>query len=211
LIALLVLVSASVLPAWSREGQASNILYWGKQPDEQKIQQLKKVGVKSLICLRTNSIPKTRQFAEGLGMKFFHVKTGVMLKPTRVEMEKFMSIVSKPENQPVYIFCVGGRDRTAFYIGLYRMAFEGWNIDQARKELRAHRLRRKWPIFWLYDNALEDNSAWIRQYMASHHNKKIPTQPTIGEAPCPCHDIKFVDTTAGAPKVSATKREQTIH
>jgi protein tyrosine phosphatase (PTP) superfamily phosphohydrolase (DUF442 family) len=188
----LILLSNSMHPAFSREGQASPILYWGKAPNEAKIRQLKSVGVKSLICVRTNPMKKTSAFAESLGMKWFNVKTGVMLKPSKKEMAKFISIVGNRANQPVYVFCVGGRDRTTFYLALYRMAFEGWNIDQARAELRAHHLRRKWPIFWLYDDVLEDNSEWIKEFVAQHHYRTVETQ-AVSSRDCPCADIKFVD------------------
>lgn len=195
----------TVLPCLSREGQASPILYWGKNPDEAKMSQLSSLGVKSLICLRTNPRHKDEAFAKSLGMKWFHVKTGVMKKPSRVEMEKFISIVGKPENQPVYIFCVGGRDRTSFYLELYRMAFEGWNIDQVRAELRCHQLRRKWPVFWLYDDVLDANSKWIKDYVASNHLKTIKTQ-AISSRVCPCANIKSVDENGEHSQVTAASR-----
>lgn len=206
------MVSLTVLPTQSREGQASPILYWGKNPDEAKMRQLKALGVKSLICLRTNPRHKDEEFAESIGLNWFHVKTGVMKKPSRVEMEKFMSIVGKPENQPVYIFCVGGRDRTSFYLELYRMAFEGWDIKQVRAELKCHELRRKWPVFWLYDDVLDDNSEWIKDYVALHHLKTIKTQ-AVSSRICPCSNIKVVDesgdrahvTTASSPANGSDK------
>lgn len=205
LIVLILVIPLTVLPSLSREGQASPILFWGHQPDQDKMRQLKAVGVKSLICLRTNPRHKDEKFAEGIGMKWFHVKTGVIKKPSRAEMEKFMAIVGKPENQPVYIFCVGGRDRTSFYLELYRMAFEGWNIEQVRDELRCHELRRKWPTFWFYDDVLDENSDWIKDYVAQHHLKTIKTQ-AISSRSCPCANIKEIDADSGErTQVTATR------
>ncbi len=205
LLSLILVIPLTVLPSLSREGQASRILFWGHQPDRDKMSQLKAVGVKSLVCLRTNPRHKDEKFAESIGMKWFHVKTGVIKKPTRVEMEKFLSIVGNPENQPVYIFCVGGRDRTSFYLELYRMAFEGWNIDQVRDELKCHELRRKWPTFWFYDDVLENNREWIKDYVAHHHLKTIKTQ-AISSRSCPCANIKAVGADSGErTQVTATR------
>jgi len=205
LVSLILVIPLTVLPSLSREGQASRILFWGHQPDQDKIRQLKAVGVKSLICLRTNPRHEDQRFAESIGMKWFHVKTGVIKKPSRAEMERFLSIVGKPENQPVYIFCVGGRDRTSFYLELYRMAFEGWNIEQVREELKCHELRRKWPTFWFYDNVLDDNRKWIKDYVVQHHLKTVKTQ-AISSRSCPCANIKEVDADSGErTQVTATR------
>lgn len=187
---ILLVVPCAAMPVSAREGKASEILYWGQKPDENKIRQLKTLGIKSLICARTNPMLKEKALAESLGMKWYHVKTGVMHRPKKAEMAKFLSIIGDRKNQPAYVFCVGGRDRTSFYIGLYRVAFEGWSTKQVRVELREHKLRRKWPVFWFYDDVLDDNRAWIKNFVAQHKFQHVATQSNTSR-PCPCSDINY--------------------
>jgi len=45
-------------------------------------------------------------------------------------------MVNDPENQLVYVDCVGGRHRTGVMTAVYRMTRDGWTADQAFKEIR---------------------------------------------------------------------------
>lgn len=181
---LIVVIISSVIFSGCRGGKASSILYWGKLPKEKQLDHLKRIGVKSLISVRTNPTNSLRAAAEKRGLRFFHVKTGVVLPPGHSEIEQFVRILNDPDNRPAYLFCVGGRDRTAFYVSLYRMTFEGWNATQASSELKAHKLRRGWPTFWLYDDTLEKEETFIHQLVEELNCSQIETQ--ISDGPCPC-------------------------
>jgi hypothetical protein len=86
------------------------------------------------------------------------------------------------------------------------MAFEGWNINQVREELKCHELRRKWPTFWFYDDVLDENSSWIKDYAALHNLKTIKTQAITSRA-CPCATIKVV----GGENPEQPKQVTTAH
>jgi protein tyrosine/serine phosphatase len=45
---------------------------------------------------------------------------------------------------PLLIHCEGGADRTGVMVALYRMAFQGWTLDQAKQEMTR---RRHFSIF----------------------------------------------------------------
>lgn len=49
-------------------------------------------------------------------------------RPTRAVIEQFLRIVDDPENQPVYVHCVGGRHRTGVMTAVYRMTTDSPTI-----------------------------------------------------------------------------------
>jgi protein tyrosine/serine phosphatase len=48
---------------------------------------------------------------------------------------EFLRIVSKPENQPVFVHCLHGADRTGTMCAIYRMAVDGWTVEAAIQEM----------------------------------------------------------------------------
>src|SRR5262249_51153776 len=56
--------------------------------------------------------------------------------PTKNNISEFLSIVENPANQPVFIHCMQGRDRTGAMVGIYRIHAQGWNADQAYDEMK---------------------------------------------------------------------------
>ncbi len=177
-------MSGSMILSGCRLGKASAILYWGDEPTAEKMVYLKQLNIKCLINVRTNKCREQRELALQNGMRFYHVKSGVMIPPTKKEIDKFVQILANPANQPAYLFCNGGRDRSVFYIGLYRMAFEKWTAAQAKAEMKTHYIRRGWPIFWKYDDVLRENAEYIHQVSAKYHCKTIVTRNPDGYCPC---------------------------
>jgi protein tyrosine/serine phosphatase len=59
--------------------------------------------------------------------------------PTAAQLEEFLSIVTNPANQPVYVHCVGGRHRTGVMTAVYRMTQDGWTALQAFKEMKQYK------------------------------------------------------------------------
>ena len=52
-------------------------------------------------------------------------------------MFKFLDAVLDPANQPVFIHCAHGCDRTGVMAAVYRMEVEGWAPGEALEEMRA--------------------------------------------------------------------------
>jgi protein tyrosine phosphatase (PTP) superfamily phosphohydrolase (DUF442 family) len=144
--------------------QASPVLYWGEVPRAKELPKLKSLGIKSIVNLRTNSLPKKSEIAHQLGLKVFHIKTGVFLTPEAPEIKQFLEILCNPDNQPVFVCCTLGTDRTGYYLAVYRMAVEGWTIEQAYAEMNQHGLKHWWPTFTQYDDSLRSNEAFIRSF-----------------------------------------------
>lgn len=200
---ILVLPMVALLCGCHQRGRASAILLWGDAPSYKEMQRLKAWGVKSIINLRTNPLEDQQKWAGEMGIKVYRVKTGVMVEPGPKEINRFIRLIGDPENQPAYICCTGGRDRTAFYVALYRMAIEGWTAEQAKGELRAHKLRRIWPIFWQYDDILKERESQIHQQASA---LGYPKQPVVYNGPCPCTELGMVPS-AMATRVFEHKRD----
>jgi protein tyrosine phosphatase (PTP) superfamily phosphohydrolase (DUF442 family) len=154
-IAAMLLCLCLALPTWAKDyrGEDPPNFYWGPEPKRGELEELKAKGVKALINFRTNPRPEIGKAAQAMGFKYYHLRTGVFRKPSQAMVNRFLQLLENADNKPVYVFCKGGRDRTAFYVALYRMAYQGWSAKQAGQEVSS-KVRFYWPTFRGYDEAL---------------------------------------------------------
>jgi len=136
--------------------QVSPVLYRGPVPNKSRMDELKEMGIKTIINLRTNPQRGKEAYARKIGLNFIHVPTGVFLAPDRGKVHKYVEIVRNPQYQPVYVCCTLGTDRTALYVGLYRVLVEDWSGQEAWEEMEAHHIKKWWPPFANYENVLAD-------------------------------------------------------
>jgi tyrosine-protein phosphatase SIW14 len=130
-------------------------LYRGGQPTAKQFEELKAAGVKSILCLRWNSITlrQERNMASKLGFNLFCLPLSYWVLPTRAEIDRFFSIVDNPDNHPIFMHCLHGSDRTGMLTAMYRIARDNWTADQAYREMVAcgfHRLsvyHMKWAVY----------------------------------------------------------------
>jgi protein-tyrosine phosphatase len=125
------------------------------------VEKLKERGVKTIVNVRTNSMKRVEREARALGLNYFQIQSGVFKVPQEKEIKEFVAIVSKPENQPVYVCCTLGSDRTAYYVACYRMACLNWSDDKAITAMDEG-LKQWWPIFRKYDKFLRRHSDLMR-------------------------------------------------
>ncbi len=170
--------------------QASPTLYWGAVPNEENLDRLKDLGFKLVINLRTNSHKGRTEYAEKNGIKFYHIKTGVAKTPEEAELRKFLNLVADPKNQPAFISCNIGIDRTSYYLAAYRIGVEGWTVKQALLEARIHGLKQWWPTFREYEDSLRSNEALIRRIAQTYPK---PHTHYDENRPCPCKDLNKHD------------------
>jgi len=111
-------------------------IYRGGQPKKQGYNTLKSLGIKTVIILSAeNQIPRSeRQTLNALGINFFHIPMSKYKRPTDEQVLNFLDIVLDKNNQPVFIHCTNGRDRTGAMIALYKITACGWTIKNAYKE-----------------------------------------------------------------------------
>ncbi|MGI8495732.1 MAG: fused DSP-PTPase phosphatase/NAD kinase-like protein [Pyrinomonadaceae bacterium] len=126
-------------------------LYRGGQPKEAGIERLKKMGVKTIIDLRgaDDDSKKEEIWAKNAGIKFITVNLQNWLRPKTSDIEQIINYINQPENQPVFVHCRRGADRTGTVIAVYRIRQDGWTARQATDE--AKKFGFGWWQFWMKD------------------------------------------------------------
>jgi tyrosine-protein phosphatase SIW14 len=119
-------------------GKVSESYYRGAQPGEEEFEQLKRLGIKTIIDLREDKKAEEGDWVSRAGMQYFNIP----LKASRAADEEqtlyFMSLVNNPDNWPVYVHCKGGRHRTGALTAVYRITHDAWNADQAFQEMKRY-------------------------------------------------------------------------
>ncbi len=123
--------------AIQREGlsnlyKVSDRLYRGAQPEKRGFEELKKMGIKTIVNLRGSE--KDLKHITGKGFNYYHIPVNTLF-PKREEFEYFLEIVSKPENRPVFVHCKHGADRTGTAVALYRIKVQDWDVEKAVDEM----------------------------------------------------------------------------
>ena len=121
-------------------------LYRGGQPSFQDLRSLRDGGVKIDLSLDNEKrlISAEAEQAAALGLKFINIPLSPMHRPSDSEILRFLSVVENKDNEPVFVHCVHGRDRTGTMVALYRMHDEEWSADQAYAEMLKNGFR---PFF----------------------------------------------------------------
>ena len=121
-------------------GRVNERYYRGAQPSAQDFGDLAKLGVKTTIDLTNGDGDSNEErLAEAAGLKFFKIAMNTRVVPTIEQVTTFLKIVNDPENQPVYVHCVGGRHRTGVMTAIYRMTQENWTQDHAFQEMKSYK------------------------------------------------------------------------
>ena len=133
----------------------NDFLYRGERPDEHILRNLISLGVKAVMSLESGLISKEpeyvkkeRRLVEDLGIKFIHVPLHPIKCPSIVEIKRALSLIMQKENQPVFVHCERGNDRTGIIIAAYRIKMEGWDFENAFREMKSFGHRSKILFWW---------------------------------------------------------------
>jgi tyrosine-protein phosphatase SIW14 len=119
-------------------GKVSDHYYRGSQPGAAQFVELKRLGVKTILDLRSDRLAESSQWARDAGMQYLNIPLTTKRPATEEQTAYFLSIVNNRDNWPVYVHCKGGRHRTGEMTALYRITYEGWTADQAYEEMRKY-------------------------------------------------------------------------
>ena len=119
-------------------GKVNEHYYRGSQPFPEEFAQLKKLGIKTVIDLRKDSVPGEPELVRAAGMQYFNIPLKANRPATDEQTSYFLSLVNEPSNWPVYVHCKGGRHRTGALTGVYRITHDGWTADQAYSEMKQY-------------------------------------------------------------------------
>jgi len=104
----------------------------GAQPAPEGFAQLHRLGVKTVLNLRTFHSDRTLCAAAGLD----YVKVSVQAWETeRAEILDVLEVLTDSSQQPVFLHCQHGADRTGIMTALYRMVVQGWAREEAIAEM----------------------------------------------------------------------------
>src|SRR6267143_3957102 len=116
--------------------QVNPQLYRGAQPKAGGLQRLKALGVKTIVNLRGKDEHTGAESAEAqsLGLLYYNVSLPEFASPKDAEVQRVLDIINTAANQPVFVHCRHGEDRTGTIIACYRIAHDGWTLSQAKAE-----------------------------------------------------------------------------
>lgn len=109
----------------------------GSQPLRGGIGTLSRLGVKTIVDLRSNydHTDEIGEAAERAGLTYYWLPTSVWDPPTDEEANRFISLVCDKAKSPFFVFCADGLNRTGEMSALYRVAVDKWSVEQALKEV----------------------------------------------------------------------------
>lgn len=140
-------------------------LYRGAQPRRKGLVRLRQLGVKTVINLRgsNDDTRSEEEYARSLGFNYFNVPLDRIGRPADAKVQRVLEIVNAAENQPVFVHCNYGRDRTGLIIAIYRLANDGWTAQEAQREANHH------GMFW-WKFGLK---SYIRDYYARTRSRGL--------------------------------------
>lgn len=119
-------------------GQINDGYFRGAQPKGHDFNDLKALGVKTVIDLAKEGDAGEARIVEDLGMRFHRIPLTTTDIPTAQAVADFLAIVNDPSNLPVYVHCQGGRHRTGAMTAIYRLTHDNWTADQAYGEMKKY-------------------------------------------------------------------------
>ena len=102
--------------------KVSATLYRSAQPTAVGMQNLKKLGIKPVVNLRTFHSDQDELKGTGLASVRFHMKTW---HSEDEDALRFLQIATDPERTPVLVHCQHGADRTGELCATYRIVVQG--------------------------------------------------------------------------------------
>ncbi len=105
---------------------------------------ISKYGIKTVIDLRDTQNQKTNREEEKKaidkidGTRYVNITSPQV--PTKENLKLFYKVLDEPSNYPVLIHCYHGLGRTMLYVALYRIEYENYTNEDAR------RLTRPYPV-----------------------------------------------------------------
>jgi protein tyrosine/serine phosphatase len=136
--------------------KVSQDLYRSAQPTALGMRNLQKIGIKTVVSLR--SFHSDRDELAGVRVGYEHIYMKAW-HPEKEDVVKFLQIVNDPQRTPVLVHCQHGADRTGTMCAIYRIAVQGWSKEEAIEEMTSggygfHAVWRNLPP-WIRDLDVE--------------------------------------------------------
>ncbi|MBK7705218.1 MAG: tyrosine-protein phosphatase [Acidobacteria bacterium] len=141
--------------------EVNETLYRGGQPTAAGVKRLAELGVRTIISFRDTQSSVLREQAQAAahGINFINMRLSNWFSPTDDEIHRIIDVIRDPTNQPIFIHCKRGADRTGTVIAVYRMLADGWTDRAANREAKKHGIGW-WQI-------------WMRDYIRSYYRRNV--------------------------------------
>jgi tyrosine-protein phosphatase SIW14 len=157
----------------SDSGMLNNFLYRGTQPKPVGIDELKKLGIDTIVDLRGERpglMMRERKHAESLGMRFVNIPGNGWSPPRDEQLVQFFSLIRERPRRHIYVHCWLGGDRAGVFLATYRITFEGWTPDKALDEMRMFHFHGFWhPAMTAYIKGFPDHLAASQSLASFRH------------------------------------------
>ena len=107
-------------------------LFRGAQPSAAGMKELERLGIRTVINLR--SLHSDKDEASGTSLRLEHIRL-IALDIDPDDMLRFLRMVGRKENGPFYVHCQHGSDRTGTMCAIYRMIMQDWPREESIKEM----------------------------------------------------------------------------
>lgn len=147
--------------------RVNDVLYRGGQPTVDGLKRLLQLGVKTIVNLRDSDDRAGAEEAVALaaGFRYFNLPLGSFHRPSNERVAEILSVINASENQPVFVHCNRGADRTGTIVAIYRIANEGWTGDQAKEEAKRFGLG-----FW---------QVRMKDYVGDYYRHKVERSESV--------------------------------
>ncbi len=119
------------LPGLPNLHKVSDSVYRGAAPTPEGIEQLKKLGIRTVVDLRDTGSPDDLR---GTGMTYVRIPATAWQAEEK-DVVQFLQTVTDAGRLPVFVHCRRGADRTGMMSAIYRIVVQGWSKDQAIDEM----------------------------------------------------------------------------
>jgi len=116
---------------------AGRVYKSGTLPHETLLEEVQRYGVRTVIDLRETPEDVAAEGAalSTIGVDHISIPSSQVPKPEVVD--RFLEVMDDESHYPVLIHCRHGYGRAQVFSAIYRMEYEGWENDAARRKTRS--------------------------------------------------------------------------
>lgn len=140
--------------------QVSPVILRGGRPSKYGIQQLKEMGIKTIINIDNDEdkLKKEKKWAAKEELEYVSIPLSWWHSPSNKDISQILSLINDETKQPVFIHCKHGEDRTGMIIGLYRVFSENWTPENAYNEMLDLGFH---PMLWALDDYFKESTGYV--------------------------------------------------
>lgn len=113
----------------------------GSQPSEKALCLLREYFLaKTILSFRAEKEHNQweKEIVEKLGMNFINIPMDGRREQGIEKIEQCLAVISNKANQPIFVHCQAGKDRTGMVFAAYRIKYNHWDFKDALQEMLAY-------------------------------------------------------------------------